>query len=87
MSPKQLRPKPLKHPSAGEEQQQHHEVCPTSGKEAVIPLISTTKRSLPIEGVICALYRDDGKENGNGNYYIVYQGYIWIMEKKMEATI
>ena len=31
------------------------------------------------------LYRDNGKENGN--YYIVYQGYIGIMEKKMETTI
>ena len=28
-------------------------------------------------------------ENGkdNGNYYIVYRGYIGIMEKKLETTI
>ena len=31
------------------------------------------------------LYRDNGKEHGN--YCIVYGGYIWIMEKKMGATM
>ena len=30
------------------------------------------------------LCRDNGKENGN--YYIVYWGYIGIMEKKIETT-
>ena len=31
------------------------------------------------------LYRDNGKEHGN--YYIVYWGYIGIMEKNMEAIM
>ena len=30
-------------------------------------------------------YKDNGKENGN--YYIIYWGYIGIMEKKMETTL
>ena len=31
------------------------------------------------------LYRDNGKEHGN--YYVVYCGYIGIMEKNMEPTM
>ena len=30
------------------------------------------------------LYRENARENGN--YYIVYKGYIGIMEKTMETT-
>ena len=34
--------------------------------------------------VILGLYWDNGKQNGN--YYIVYWGYIGIMEKKKQTT-
>ena len=30
------------------------------------------------------LYRENGKDNGN--YYMVYRGYIGIMEKNMKTT-
>ena len=37
-----------------------------------------------LEGSL-GLYGDNGKENGK--YYIVYRGYVGIVEKKMETTI
>ena len=45
-------------------------------------------RQAPFKGTY-ALYRDNGKENGNC-YYILfgfYRGYIGIMGKNMETTI
>ena len=34
---------------------------------------------------ILGLYGDNGKENGH--YYIMYWGYMGIMEKQLETTI
>ena len=38
--------------------------------------------SRPVQGF---LYGENGKENGN--YYCILEGYIGIMEKKMEPTV